>query len=285
MGEVLQYGDILIFKAEEKWVSKAIAMLTDSDVSHAAMYYGEREMVEMGLSGIMVSKLAIGRGEEAYQLRLAPPLDAGPLIEAARRYVKEKTIYDLPALVLLGALLVYRHIRPSARLFHIVDDILNAAVELLDELLGRLLHGGETGMVCSQLVYQVYQDCGGQYSLQIENGILQSASGMGVRLLDLRNKSVRKSRPLRQVTLPMDEELLAQELCIALASAQGEQTPSNLADAGYLAPVVCAFTESLEKVAETAKIPLDALFVTPADLAYHTRNLDNVGEVSVERLG
>lgn len=73
MRENLRLGDVLVFKAEDKWVSKAIAALTDSDVSHAAMYFGEAEIVEMGLSGIMVSELEIGHGEEAYQLRLARP--------------------------------------------------------------------------------------------------------------------------------------------------------------------------------------------------------------------
>lgn len=35
--EKLKCGDILVFKAGNNWLSKTIAWLTDSDVSHAAL--------------------------------------------------------------------------------------------------------------------------------------------------------------------------------------------------------------------------------------------------------
>lgn len=289
MRDTLRLGDVLVFKAEEKWVSKAIAALTDSDVSHAAMYFGEAEMVEMGLSGIMVSELEIGHGEEAYQLRLAPAMDADPLIQAAQAYVEKKTVYDLPALVLLGGLLVYRHIRPSTQLYRVVDAILNAAVVLLDQLLGQLLRGGDPGMVCSQLVYQVYQDCGEAYCLHMEGGNLQcgvdAAGNPGVCLLDLRLTGMDEDRSFPRMSAKADEEALAKELFMALTADQAKQEPVSLEDGGYLAPAVTTFAELLEQLAQTVQIPLDALLVTPADLAYHTRNLKCVGKVAVKRTG
>lgn len=77
------------------------------------MCFGKAEMVEMSLSGIMVSKLEIGYGEEAYPFRLTPAMDAAPLIQVAQLYLEEKKICDLPALFLMGGLLVYQHIRPD----------------------------------------------------------------------------------------------------------------------------------------------------------------------------
>lgn len=65
-------------------------------------------------------------------------MDADPLIQAAQANVEKKMVYDLPALVLLGGLLVYRHTRPSTQLYRVVDAMLNAAVVLLDRL--RALH-------------------------------------------------------------------------------------------------------------------------------------------------
>ena len=44
-------GDIVIFKAGNTWISKTIAWLTESDVSHAAIVLEDGRIAEMGPDG------------------------------------------------------------------------------------------------------------------------------------------------------------------------------------------------------------------------------------------
>ena len=55
----LKPGSVVVFKAGDNWVGKAIAWLTDSDVSHAAMMLENMAMVEMGASGIRVGPVEV----------------------------------------------------------------------------------------------------------------------------------------------------------------------------------------------------------------------------------
>lgn len=112
----LQPGDILIFEAGDNWLSKCIAKLTDSNVSHAAMCYQDGTMVEMGSRGMVCSTCKQAeKGDSAYLLRLDPEQDAAPLLAAAKLYLDETVYYDYPDLVFFAGLIIYRAIRSTKR--------------------------------------------------------------------------------------------------------------------------------------------------------------------------
>lgn len=141
-------------------------------------------------------------------------------------------------------------------------------------------------MVCSPLVYQ---DCGETYCLHVEGGNLQydpnAAENPGVRLLDLRQAGMNEDRSFPRMAAKVDEEVLSKAHFMALTADPARQEPVSLENAAYLAPAVTTFAELLEQQAQAVQIPLNALLVTPTDLAYHTRNLSRVGKVAVERIG
>ena len=71
----IQIGDVFIFEAENDWISKSIAFLTHSNVSHAAMLYLPEALVEMGLSGIGVNRFTLtddAKQRTVYILRRTP---------------------------------------------------------------------------------------------------------------------------------------------------------------------------------------------------------------------
>lgn len=279
-------GDILIFKADDKWISKLIAWGTFSDVSHAAMIYADGQMVEMGLDGIMDCKIRLGGGaasETAYQMRLTPARDAAPLIRAANRYLDAKIRYDIPALVLLGIALIYRHLHPSTRVYHLLEQLLTLACMEIDKLIAELL-GHPDAMVCSQFVYQVYQDCGDAYQINIHDGVLQAqASGAadGVRLMDfIPQAGAFTLAPLAAGNINV--ETLCHELYDAVYEAQAAR--ETLPPPCTLTSTARGLHERMTDLAKAAGIPLEALRVMPADLAYHADNLQRVSEIEVERL-
>lgn len=300
--EKLKCGDILVFKAGNNWLSKTIAWLTDSDVSHAAMMLDDRRMVEMTASGIYAGGVEALEGDDAILLRLSPERDTQPLAEAVQRYIDCKTRYDFPALVYLAGLIVYHRIRPTEKYVAITDLILRGACVALDQLIQSVvLKNPDKAMVCSQLVYQVYEDCGKEYHIGIEGGLLQADKDSdrsdgcicladliwGAPDLDLASGvSVRDYETPENFLIP-DVDELAKKLYLAMTEQETEDSMDfTMADLGSLPSWAKLMLEKLEEFLEKSQsnLTIDALFISPADLAYKSTNLDTVGWLDISRL-
>lgn len=296
----LQSGDILVFVAGDNWLSKCIAKLTSSDVSHAAMCYEDGTMVEMGSSGMACSVCRESAdGDSAYLLRLSPKQDVAPLLAAAKAYLDEKVYYDYPDLVFFAGLIIYRAVRSTKRWQKIMDYILELACAELDKMLNKLIHkDGKKAMVCSQLVYQIYLDCGDDYKIQIHDGLLQagemlSAGSEFVCLADLaaecdtisdENAVMTDSVAPAEGKEP-DMDAVFKELYGALE--EGEQEECELCtanDLGGLTEKTKRFLDRMEEILERAgvELPVRALFVAPSDLL-KADNLDKIGTVHITR--
>lgn len=296
----LQPGDILIFEAGDNWLSKCIAKLTDSNVSHAAMCYQDGTMVEMGSRGMVCSTCKQAeKGDSAYLLRLDPEQDAAPLLATAKSYLDETVYYDYPDLVFFAGLIIYRAIRSTKRWQKIMDYILELACMELDKMINRLIHkDGKKAMVCSQLVYQIYLDCGDNYKIQIHNGLLQKGEMMlsdseQVCLAELAKKrdtipgknSFKTDGFASSEWKEPDMEAVFRELYEAMEESGQENCglcTSN--DLNGLADKAKMFLDKMEELLERAgvELPVYALFVAPSDLL-KADNLDNKGTVLISR--
>lgn len=291
-------GDILIFKAGDDWIGKSIAWLTRSDVSHAAMMYGSDTIVEMGLSGIMVNKIAENpEGKLAHILRLAPEMDSQPLLDAASVYVNSQVKYDLPSLVLLAGLLIYRQIRPTPKLKIITDTILRLACVEIDKLIMLLRKDKKHTMVCSQLVYQCYQDCPKDYHIRIQDGDLQAsndaiqADSQTIRLIDqLDRMECNNLITFTQSDLPkLTPDEAAKELYLALLDEkETHEIENELTSANSMDDILQIAKQLLLKLEAFLEeygldLPVQALFITPGDLLNHSVNLTNLGSLMIER--
>lgn len=223
------------------------------------MAYQVDKIVEMGGSGISVSTVKVESGETAFLMRHKPDVDAQPLIYAADVYINAKTRYDFPALVILAGLLIYREIRPTPKLTALIDIILRIACKELDKLIQSIvLHNPDKAMVCSQLVYQIYRDCGKTYELNLENGSLQverntpSVNGF-VSLISLMNSSVNSdiSEITPQDIPDEDHQMLGQKLYEAmLEQEEANEIYLGSNDVESLLPWVQKFAELLEEILE-----------------------------------
>ncbi len=294
----LQSGDILIFEAGDNWLSKCIAKLTSSNVSHAAMCYQDGTIVEMGSNGIACSKCKEdANGDNAYLLRLSPERDAAPLLAAAKEYLDEKVYYDYPDLVFFAGLIIYRAVRSTKRWQKIMDYILELACVELDKMLNKMIHkDGKKAMVCSQLVYQIYLDCGEDYKIRIHDGLLQKGNMLSeqVCLAELAAKSDAVSADNIAATDSLesaepkepDMEEIFKELYGAMEESEQENCElctSN--DLSSLADKAKKFIDKVENILERAgiELPVYALFVAPSDLL-KADNLENKGTVQITRV-
>lgn len=286
-------GDVIIFEAGDDWISKCIAKLTNSTVSHAAMLMSEDTMVEMGAKGIVVDGCSPDDlGELTHFLRLTPEQDPAPLIKAAQSYLSAGVKFDYPDLLLLAGMLVYRGVRPTPRWKKITDLILQLACWELDKLLNRLIHKGEKVpvMICSQLVYQCYRDCGKDYELVLENALLQGENNAGsIRLVDLiQEENCLMGTDAIQIPINTNGEILAEELYAALIEAEAESDELLLTGHSLGGTVASAakLLDLVEQILEKSGValPVYALFVTPCDLLQNTTNLKQYDAARITRV-
>ena len=289
MREKIKLGDIIVFDGTNDWLSKTICLMTNSTVSHAAMIYSNHEIVEMEHKGILVSPFRISKGSKAHLLRLTKEQPTEPIILAARKYVEEGIKYDFPALVLLAGLIIYRNVLPTPRFQKITDLVLTGACFILDQFLNSLLHKEKPvkTMICSQLVYQIYLDCGKEYKIQIKDilgnhnfkqyketiklvDLAKGQNGMNMHSVSFKENSF--------FDKIVDEQLLIKELCLALTEWQELDEIISGVDIESTLQKVSTFIGLLEKILAEMQldIPVPALFITPADLYERAFNLRKV---------
>ena len=178
-----------------------------------------------------------------------------------------------------------------------MDYILELACVELDKMLNKMLHkDGKKAMVCSQLVYQIYLDCGEDYKIQIHDGLLQKENMLSeqVCLAELAEKSnavsavntaAMESLESAEYKEPDMEEIF-KELYGAMEESEQENCElctSN--DLSSLADKAKMFLDKVKNILERAgvELPVYALFVAPSDLL-KADNLDNKGTVQITRV-
>ncbi len=283
--EALRVGDILLFEAGDHLLSKAIALLTESSVSHAALLYTQDEIVGMGLHGVSAFRFSVdpsGAPNEDADLihvrRMNGEPDPAPIIGAAQVYLDQKLVYDMPLLVLLGGLLVYRKLRFTSATWPFVKPILRGAVAALDNWLNE--RQGRPAQVCSQFVQQCYLDAG--YPIRFQNGILQGEQGLCI--VDLLQDEPTEASQLTDGS--QEDVMLDDAFWTRFNQALSLQTEDDIClfeppqDALHAAK---AFADRAERLSLETATPLKAMFVTPADLLSHASNLYDIGSAWIRR--
>lgn len=314
MNNVIKKGDMILFFAGDTWLSKSISYLTGGEVTHAAMMYSEDSIIEILSDGVQVNKITVGydesKGKKAYIMRHRPELDYEPLKKSADAYLSAGINYDFPGLYLLGALLIYNKFVPAPRFVKCTELILELAVRQLDHFIQKQIrHNPGKAMVCSQFIYQLFYDCGGEYRISIVDGCFSfknKEDGRGQEKICL--AELLKDKPIDAAsdenlygeketaqdflsgTVTEDSiEKAARELYLSLTDTGWEEEaggplakPENLDKVSFLAG---QFQDRVKQLQEKfgADFPLDAMFVTVADLASHAPSLERVDTVYIER--
>lgn len=289
MNTTLKKGDIILFKTEGDWLGNTIAKLTASDVSHAVILYSENSVIEMIAPGVCINPVTISPGNNAYVMRLKPELNAEPILKAADKYRRAKARYDFPALVILAGVIQLQSATMQRHLLPICNKIILTAAKQLDVLIEKIiLRHKEDAMICSQFVYQAYYDCGGDYRLKVENGTMY-------------NSSSNAASPTCLAQLPYGDYAITDELLgtddiateqpeelAQMLMEQMEQEPTeclSVKEYPNILPAVHLFQKKIKKISKLlhTDLPFEAMFITPADIAYHTKNLERIASIQVER--
>ena len=177
----LRSGDVLLFSPEEgSWISEAIVLLTGANVSHAALAYRpSATLVEATPPAVREAPAATrfpGRTITVRRPDPARPID--PVLDAATKYLDAAEPYPMPDLYLVGMLMLYSRLAPhtiAGRLTLRIFEVLAASVI---KYVNDRKYPGKTPMVCSQFVFQCFQDAGPDHALRIEGGLLGATASL-----------------------------------------------------------------------------------------------------------
>lgn len=331
MNTTLQKGDMILFFRGDTWLSKSISYLTGAEVTHASMVYSEDSIIEILAGGVQITKIALKDSEQdakkAYLMRHIPELDFQPLKDSADAYLNADIKYDFTGLYLLGGLLIYKKFVPSPRFLNCTGIILEAGLLLLDRFIRKeFLHDSGKAMVCSQFIYQLFYDCGGDYRIPIVDGCLsvnnhtnkpetlltpKTCPTEEICLADLLALDMKQDMASMEedndllftvseadIDSPSFMEDVAKELYFTLTGSSSESESENdtataanglFAKSTHINHVLSLARKFLDKSRQLQEkiglsLPLDAMFVTVADLAYHAPSLQKIDTVYVKRL-
>jgi hypothetical protein len=292
-------------------------LLTNSKVSHAAITYTTSDqMIEETPPQVRVSETTERAKERTvYVMRLDPPLDQmAPVLDAANGYLKESAPYAMSNLYLVGMLLLYKKFSPTSPMQKIMLKIFKKLAAGIIDYINEHKSPGNLPMVCSQFVYQCYEDAGDNYKLNIKGGILLRAASTELEggsvldqaiyrikrdtTTDFRSTITEKTGVALHAEVPQSEEELARELVSALevetVAAAEELEPELVLAIQEFGQAVYSVTTNAEietdemvrshalRIAPTGLSFLkseEAYFVAPGDILSHCTNVTQVGVI------
>lgn len=188
----LKPGDILIFRSDDSFTSKKIAELTNSKVSHSAIYFQDspvKALADAGQSGLHVHEIGVDKNRrEIYVSRIKdsetgkffPDSDIYPVLHAAKGYIDQDLNYPYGDLLALALIILFGKVSPGIFDLYKITKVLAIVFKLLFD---DIVHHGKHPMVCSSFVYQCYLDASKDHDkykgnkklkLHIENGDIKS---------------------------------------------------------------------------------------------------------------
>lgn len=298
----LRAGDIVLFSPEKgSFISEAICLLTNSNVSHAAMVHEV-----LGNDGTTIveespPKVSINNAKERftdrtiYVRRLNENLNMEAVINQSDLFLKDEIPYNDPELYMLGLLLVYKKFSLSDPLQKIVIKILKKLSLELVAVIDKIKYDGKKAMICSEFVDECYNNAGDQYKLRVKNCVLSTSkiysSNENKNLVDLSLEFLENNVILGTSSLssPIDDsfEQLAKDFCDEFK--KNNESSANIEN--ELLQLVQSFAlvhhkirngfDSIETHALKSLQSDESMFVFPCDLLSNCENLEDVGTIVI----
>lgn len=304
----LKAGDILLLEPSEDKISKIIAWVTRSAVSHTALSCGPGKstgtVIEETPPSAIEATILNRTARTAYVMRLNPENSScQPVMDIAARYVRNQLPYARAQLPFIGLYCITNNILGDTGLQGIITKLVKLAMGILMELEDAVIYNGREAMMCSQFAYHCYKEAGAEYEIHIKGNT-------GFRLIDQIMEAIQKdpdgynSRIFavngenRVVTDESVDEAVS-ELYEALSKNQTDPrllTAKELPDSiiieitRFCIQFVKTFLEDADKSREDAVYYLTKLedmreyFISPCDLFENTLNLTCIGTVDYEGL-
>jgi hypothetical protein len=169
-------ADVLLYRGED-WLGKAIRFFDGSEVNHAGLFLGNRDVAEALAGGLERRDLAVsvaGHSRVLARRLRHTPTTMQPVLDRAAWYLGDSHRYGYEQLLLLAFLTLTRKPKVTPVLRVLVRKVLDSAASLLT----RMSAANREPMICSEFVFRCYDEAlptaGDEYSLEI-NGLAANA--------------------------------------------------------------------------------------------------------------
>ncbi|KNY25778.1 hypothetical protein [Pseudobacteroides cellulosolvens] len=168
----LKQADVLLFSASEDAVSQLISKITESPVSHSALsYYDCNKIAEETPPYAKINDIKeriVNR--EITVMRLTPwKDDMSKVLDIAANYIDSKVPYSKLNLAFVGMYMLLKKSLVNLKLQRLVGLLLKHITYELIKIVDGAVYGSVQPMVCSQFVYNCYENAGKDYKLIIKN--------------------------------------------------------------------------------------------------------------------
>lgn len=319
----LKKGDIVLLECEEDdLISRAIALLTKSKVTHATVSRGFMEGLAYNGVGYIAEETPkyatystlLDRTERvAYVMRLnSEEKDMQPIMNIVDHYVEEKWPYASLAQPFLAMYFLVKDISDTFHLSQIGTKLMKLAMGTMIELFNQILHDGKNPMMCSQFAYHCYKEAGTQYEIHMKDEKKISLLTKVVKELqehyqdyseEMQEDSMQYSLELMKQN-DVDTEEILEELCKELQKNKDLQTDQVIEEneayalsRDFIVQVIhfCKLFNKVfiprEEQIETSGgegswleqfALMQEYFIAPEDLLHNTKNLTCLGTLDYE---
>jgi hypothetical protein len=302
----LKAGDILLLEPSEDKISKIIAWVTRSEVSHTALSCGPDKsagtVIEETPPNAVEDTILTRTARTAYVMRLNPGNnDCQPVMNIAARYVKEELPYAHAQLPFIGLYCITNNMLGDTGLQGLVTRIVKLSMGILMELENVVIYKGREAMMCSQFAYHCYKEAGEGYEIHLKENT-------GFHLIDQIIETIQSdpsSYNNRIFNVSVENSPVTNENVDEAINQLYEVLSKNQNEVGLIAPqklpddtiievtrfciqFVKTFTKGAETEGGDAVCYLQKLkdmyefFISPGDLLKNTVNLNCMGTVDYE---
>lgn len=299
----LKPGDILIFKShDDSKLSKIISILTNSDVSHSAIVDEDTNyLLEASLEGGARTSIQSYSPRVAYIRRFDTCPYPPYAVEIAKSYVLSGFPYSYAELVASGLYILFCRVAPLLEHGKLLCIMLEAATYAVAKAIDYKKNNGKEAMICSELVFRSYAEAalshGSEYEIHFTKESSEYQTILNVLLDYVSKNDPEMTLQLSTCEIPdytLEDAVHTMEDCYeelfefkAKTESYPESTfnnyscitPDLLQKAGLLCRLILELkgipmedTASLKDIL-TAMLRVKAVFVSPADLCYHSTNL------------
>lgn len=316
----LRPGDILTFIGENTLLDNLIMRLTNhSDVSHGALYVQKDDenwiLADAGQNGIHAHVLSQNfedvnpdLGDEIREIYVSRHDSAGtagvlPVVNIAKDYVFQDLPYPYSDLLLLGMILIYKNVTDVSLKHNVVVEFLRVLTAEVKTWIDAHRKNPAHTMVCSSYVYQCYLDASKEtpkLKLNVVHGDAAPDTLPLNTLLDAYESFVNGETAYWRMNYKPEPSLLRtnnRPILEVVADLLNEESQSNVVMLPKL-DLFCAMEDFLkvlmELLGKCAKSvdelianarEQQAMFVTPNDLRYNTKNVKYLGKMKIVRKG
>lgn len=299
----LKPGDILIFKSHnDSKLSRIISILTNSDVSHSAIVDEDTNyLLEASLDGGARTAIQSYSPRIAYIRRFETCPSPSYAVNIAKSYVQTAFPYSYTELIASGLYILSCRMAPLLKHGKLLCVMLEVATYAISKAIDYKKNNGKEAMICSELVFRSYAEAALSHGRDYEIHFTKESSQYQTILDALLDYVSRTSADMMLfvssddvLDYSLEDAVLAMENCYEelnvfkkeadamsdkVLTIDSYMTPQLLHKVGvFCSHVLQLKGYSLDNEASlkdilTAMLRMKAVFVSPADLCYHTTNL------------